>query len=198
MSQRNILSINGDIGDGQNVHHKFRLNVQGSHCHSDKMLQWTFWLGQNVTVDVVNFDVSSRHRGFLHTHERTKNPGSVYNVHCTVHSTEGGRGCVSNSGTLATNRQNQQAQNTMTTSLCWSHNTSSLVPYLAGQPSTPQHLDIYVWDIFYRCVQMSSSLSFLPCFLSKTLTCSYLVPGLGWRRRCGPSSEPAEDNYQLN
>jgi hypothetical protein len=26
----------------------------------DKMLQWTFWLGQNVTVDVVNLDVTSR------------------------------------------------------------------------------------------------------------------------------------------
>ncbi len=26
------------------------------------MLQWTFWLGQNVTVDVVNLDVSSWHR----------------------------------------------------------------------------------------------------------------------------------------
>ncbi len=29
------------------------------------MLQWTFWLGQNVTVDVVNLDVSSRHRWTL-------------------------------------------------------------------------------------------------------------------------------------
>ncbi len=61
MSQRNILSINVGIGDGQNVQHKSRLNVQGSHCHRDKMLQWTFWLGPNVTVDVVNLDVSSRH-----------------------------------------------------------------------------------------------------------------------------------------
>ncbi len=26
----------------------------------DKMLQWTLWLGQNVTVDVVNLDVTSR------------------------------------------------------------------------------------------------------------------------------------------
>ncbi len=62
MSQRNILSINLGIGDGQNVQHKSRLNVQGSQCHRDKMLQWTFWLGQNVTVVVVNLDVSSRHR----------------------------------------------------------------------------------------------------------------------------------------
>ncbi len=61
MSQRNILSINVGIGDGQNVQHKSGLNVQGSQCHRDKMLQWTFWLGQNVTVDVVNLDVSSRH-----------------------------------------------------------------------------------------------------------------------------------------
>jgi hypothetical protein len=61
MSQRNILSINVGIGDGQNVQHKSRLNVQGSNCHKDKMLQWTFWLGQNITVDVVNLDVSSRH-----------------------------------------------------------------------------------------------------------------------------------------
>ncbi len=64
MSQRNILSINVGIGDGQNVQHKSRLNVQGSQCHRDKMLQWTFWLGQNVTVDVVNLDVSSRHHIF--------------------------------------------------------------------------------------------------------------------------------------
>jgi hypothetical protein len=28
----------------------------------DKMLQWTFWWGQNVTVDVVNLDVTSRQR----------------------------------------------------------------------------------------------------------------------------------------
>ncbi len=28
----------------------------------DKMLQWTFWLGQNVTVNVVNLDVTSRQR----------------------------------------------------------------------------------------------------------------------------------------
>jgi hypothetical protein len=43
------------------VQHKSRLNVQGSHCHRDKMLQWTFQVGQNVTVDVVNLDGSSRH-----------------------------------------------------------------------------------------------------------------------------------------
>ncbi len=61
MSQCNILSTNVGIGDGQNVQHKSRLNVQGSHCHRDKMLHWTFWLGQNVTVDVVNLDVLSRH-----------------------------------------------------------------------------------------------------------------------------------------
>jgi hypothetical protein len=61
MSQCNILSITVGIGDGQNVQHKSRLNVQGSHWHRDKMLQWTFWLGQNVTVDVVNLDISSRH-----------------------------------------------------------------------------------------------------------------------------------------
>jgi hypothetical protein len=65
MSQRNILSINLGIGDRQNVQHKSRLNVQGSHCHRDKMLQWMFWLGQNVTVDVVNLDVLSRHRGLI-------------------------------------------------------------------------------------------------------------------------------------
>jgi hypothetical protein len=65
MSQHNILSIKIGIGDGQNVQHKSRLNVQGSHCHRHKMLQWTFWLGQNVTVDVVNLDVSSRHRIIL-------------------------------------------------------------------------------------------------------------------------------------
>ncbi len=31
----------------------------------DKILQWTFWLGQNVTVDVVNLDVTSRQRSDL-------------------------------------------------------------------------------------------------------------------------------------
>ncbi len=29
----------------------------------DKMLQWTLRLGQNVTVDIVNLDVTSRQRG---------------------------------------------------------------------------------------------------------------------------------------
>ncbi len=61
MSQCNILSINIGIGDGQNVENKTRLNVQGSYCHRDKMLQRTFRLGKNITVDVVNLDVSSRH-----------------------------------------------------------------------------------------------------------------------------------------
>ncbi len=34
----------------------------------DKMLQWTLWLGQNVTVDVVNLDVTSRQpmKGLVH------------------------------------------------------------------------------------------------------------------------------------
>jgi hypothetical protein len=68
MSQCNILSINIGIGDGQNVQHKSRLNVQGSHCHRDKMLQWTFRSGQNVTVDVVNLDVLSRHLWFESRH----------------------------------------------------------------------------------------------------------------------------------
>jgi hypothetical protein len=45
---------------------------------------------------------------------------------CTVYTVHGGRGWVSNSGTLASNRQNTAGQNTMTTSLCWSYNTSYL------------------------------------------------------------------------
>jgi hypothetical protein len=70
MSQRNISSINEGMGDGQNVQHKSSLNVQGSHCHRDKMLQWTFRLGQNVTLDVVNLDVSSRHRSKLVSNDK--------------------------------------------------------------------------------------------------------------------------------
>ncbi len=42
----------------------------------------------------------------------------------------GGRGCVSHSGTPASNMQNTVSQNTMTTSLCWYLNTSSLVSLL--------------------------------------------------------------------
>ncbi len=51
MSQRNNLSINVGTGDGKNVQHKSRLNVQGSHsgtkCYSGrsdwvKMSLWTF------------------------------------------------------------------------------------------------------------------------------------------------------------
>ncbi len=55
---------------------------------------------------------------------RVREFDAVYSVQCTLYT--GGRGCVSNSGTLAWNRQNTASQNTMTTSLCWSYNTSYL------------------------------------------------------------------------